>query len=728
MKKTTILMVLLAIIVIMAFGGCIQSKSSLTGKDNGNVSIIKGHDLKISEFETTQGLNKLSSAKEIRDFLKTNTARLSSEAVYGAPSPMVVPGATPAVQIGAPETVSAPSEIYGIVDYSKTNIQVEDVDEADFIKNDGKYIYLLVIDKLVIVDAFPAADARILSEITIDGKPRAILVNDNRLVVFTENNKESLFFPQYDYRPALRYFMETTALIYNITDRKKPELMANYSINGGYFRSRMIGDYVYFIVKDELYYYNDVLEMPSIKQGSVKVLSPDVYYFDNQELNYVLHTIASINIKSNGINAKSFLMGYSDNLYVSEKNIYITYPKNPPGRRYDEIELEERFFKVIVPKLPEDAQDKINEIKDSRLESFEKGAKISSIMEETYNRMSLKEKIDFITNAENAYLDYEYKLFSEREKTVIQKIRIYKGDIEYVTKGEVSGSLLNQFSMDEAGDYFRIATTSWILTRRSSVPYNNIYVMNKDLDVVGKLEQIAQEEQIYSTRFMGNRLYMVTFKRIDPLFVIDLSNPKEPKILGKLKIPGYSDYLHPYDENHIIGVGKETADNEWGGVSTKGVKLSLFDVSDVENPRQLFMYEIGKAGTDSEALLDHKAFLFDKKKNLLVVPISEIMEKEQYNSKYSHNMQRVWQGVYVFGISPADGFKLRGNISHFDGYEEPDYYWNSPSAVRRCMYMDDVLYTISSPKILMNSLDNLTKINSIDLPFDKNYFQEYRLR
>jgi uncharacterized secreted protein with C-terminal beta-propeller domain len=248
--------------------------------------------------------------------------------------------------------------------------------------------------------------------------------------------------------------------------------------------------------------------------------------------------------------------------------------------------------------------------------------------------------------------------------------------------------------------------------------------MDKDLGITGKLEEIAPDERIYSTRFIGNRLYMVTFKRIDPLFVIDLSDPKYPKILGELKIPGFSDYLHPYDENHIIGVGKETADNQWGGTSIKGVKLSLFNVSDVNNPNQLDQYEIGASGTDSEALRDHKAFLFDRKKNLLVIPIREVTEKPRYDSR-GYYMQRVWQGAYVFNLTLEDGFKLKGRVSHLDDYEEDMYYWNSPGAVRRSMYMDDVLYTVSAQKIKMNDLDNLTAINNIDLPFERNMYYQY---
>jgi uncharacterized secreted protein with C-terminal beta-propeller domain len=248
--------------------------------------------------------------------------------------------------------------------------------------------------------------------------------------------------------------------------------------------------------------------------------------------------------------------------------------------------------------------------------------------------------------------------------------------------------------------------------------------MDNGLNIAGKLEKIAKDERIYSTRFIGNRLYMVTFKRMDPLFVIDLSNANKPEVLGQLKIPGFSDYLHPYDENHVIGVGKETAENEWGGMSIKGVKVSLFDVSDVNKPQQIDTYEIGKAGTDSEALQDHKAFLFDKNKNLLVIPVREVTANVQYDSRYGYNMQKVWQGAFVFNIT-LEGFKLKGKISHFDDFEEPNYYWGSPGAVRRSLFMDDVLYTISAKKVMMNDLLNLSEIKSIDLPFSKNLYNDY---
>ena len=244
--------------------------------------------------------------------------------------------------------------------------------------------------------------------------------------------------------------------------------------------------------------------------------------------------------------------------------------------------------------------------------------------------------------------------------------------------------------------------------------YNNVFVLNPNMEVIGKLEDIAPEERIYSTRFIGDRLYMVTFKNIDPFFVIDLADPINPAISGQLKIPGYSDYLHPYDENHIIGIGKETEGNEFGGVSTKGIKLALFDVSDVSAPKQIAKYEIGKEGTESEALHEHKAFLFDREKELLVIPIMEVKGR-YFDSKYGYYRNNVWQGAYAFTLTPEKGFELRGTVAHSEDAE--DYYYGSPNAVRRSLFMDDVLYTISSRSIKMSDLGTIESINEVKLPY-----------
>ena len=302
-------------------------------------------------------------------------------------------------------------------------------------------------------------------------------------------------------------------------------------------------------------------------------------------------------------------------------------------------------------------------------------------------------------------------------------MKVLERYLEYKTNGEVTGKVLNQFSMDENNGYFRIATTknrTWSrYDRENRKSYNNLYVLDENLKQVGSLENLAEDEKIYSVRFMQNRAYMVTYKQIDPLFVIDLSNPKNPTVLGKLKIPGYSDYLHPYDDTTLIGLGKDTGESEWGGSSVKGLKLSLFDVADVKNPKEIDTYIMGDSGSDSIALRDHKAFLFSKEKNLLSIPVSI---REQAGEK---NWQRklVFSGVAVFNINKK-GFKLKGKIDHSDGgISSPSDYWHGYSyydnTVKRSLYIDDVLYTFSNKYIKVNNINDLEIINKIELKKDK---------
>lgn len=675
-----------------------------------------------SKFDTTQELKKFSSAQEVTEFLKKSAVESGTIGIYGGirAERFVMSAEVATAAAPAPQAKSAADA--GAVDYSQTNIQVAGVDEADFVKNDDKYIYVITQNKVVIVNAYPAEDAKILSEIKIDGTPRDMFVNKDRLVIFAEDNDEFPVFAQFDFVPRPRYTSRTHVFVYDISDREKPKLVKDYNINGYYFESRMIDDYVYFIVKDNVYYYANVVDLPVIRESSKVIAKPDIYYFDNPEINYNFNTVVSLNIfdDEDEVNAQTFMMGYTNNIYVSQNNIYITYQKNLPYLYY-ESRNEDRFYKVVVPLLSSDVQNQINEIKnDATLNPYERWNKISAILEEMYNKMDEDDKEELIQGIEEAIEEYEAKLEAERRKTVIHKIKIDNGEIEYGSRGEVPGYLLNQFSMDEHDNHFRVATTTEIWARKS-VMYNNVFVLNDELEIIGKIEAIAPDERIYSTRFLGDRLYMVTFKRIDPLFVIDLSNPEKPEILGELKIPGFSDYLHPYDENHIIGIGKETDSNEWGGVSVKGVKLALFDVTDVKNPKPLEQYEIGEAGTDSEALKDHKAFLFDKNKNLLVIPVTEVRGKTVYDERVGYYRQRYWQGAYVFGVTLDGGFDVKGKITHNEGDEDKNYYYyGSPNAVRRSLYMDDVLYTVSGMKIKANDLKDIDKeIKEIKLPYEK---------
>lgn len=280
--------------------------------------------------------------------------------------------------------------------------------------------------------------------------------------------------------------------------------------------------------------------------------------------------------------------------------------------------------------------------------------------------------------------------------------------------------------MDEHKGYFRIATTTGeVWSSGQDISKNHIYVLNSELKLAGKVENIAPGEKIYSTRFMGDRAYMVTFRNVDPFFVIDLKNPQKPAILGKLKIPGYSDYLHPYDENHIIGFGKDTVEMKgWDGEPQafyQGLKIAIFDVTNVSQPVEMSKVVIGDRGTDSEILNNHKALLFSKEKNLMAFPVT-LMEKtpgvkDKANTSPAYGSFS-FQGAYIYNIDLKNGLKYKGRISHLepaDYQKAGDYWYDSDNNINRVLYIGNVLYTISPGKIKAQSIANLKLISSLEL-------------
>ena len=291
--------------------------------------------------------------------------------------------------------------------------------------------------------------------------------------------------------------------------------------------------------------------------------------------------------------------------------------------------------------------------------------------------------------------------------------------------------------MDEFEDHFRVATTVNHASRMENTTENNIFVLDDDLEIVGKITDIAPGEDIYSARFMGKKAYLVTFKRIDPFFVIDLADPEDPKILGKLKIPGYSDYMHPYDENHIIGIGKDTeaAEEEAGDFFWhQGLKIAIFDVTDVENPKEMYKTVIGDRGTDSPILWDPKAFLLDKEKELMVIPITiaeidDEIKSDPMAERWTYG-DTVFQGALVYNITIEDGIKEIGRISHLEDEElyqnSGSYFYSYGTEIQRSLYMDNILYTISTGFIKANDLDNdLSEEAVIDLGYEDYYGDEY---
>ena len=305
-------------------------------------------------------------------------------------------------------------------------------------------------------------------------------------------------------------------------------------------------------------------------------------------------------------------------------------------------------------------------------------------------------------STENMYAavaDYSYdnsikqtELYSPEysTSTVLYKYTLENGSINFSSQGEVPGTIINQFSMDEHKNMFRIATTTGEMWRNTS--NNNMYILDENLKIVGKLEGLAPGEKIYSTRFAGDRAYMVTFKQVDPLYVIDTSNPVKPEVKGLLKIPGYSTYLHLVDENHIIGFGYDVEQNEWGGNVTGGLKLSMFDVTDVNKPKETYTQVIGEKGTYSEVLYNHKALMFSLNKGLMAFPVNR--KTEDYKTDFS--------GAYIYYVT-NDCIAFKNEISHVD---KDSYINDYENQIQRIIYIGDFIYTFSDNKMQIHTIDS----------------------
>ena len=732
MKNTTIIIVSVSIAV--AFLG-ITAFVFLSNQPHTEVSIPNTPQENTIQVPISE-LKKFNSTDEMQKFLLESQGT-ASQYYYGhgirtpldyvklgAPettAPVPTPGPTPPTT--AQDNTGTTSS--GGAKYSTTNVQVAGIDEPDFLKNDNKYTYILSQDKLTIIDAYPGDTAKIISKVGLDVKGdylQNMFLNKDRLVIFYNDNRQSYAIPKYDYIPSPVYTQVTHAVIIDVSDKENPKILKNYEVTGYYTGARMIGDYVYFISNSNVDYIHP---MPPILWKSASIaITPDVYYFRNPEPNYNFDTITSFNVFSDEINSKTFMIGSTGTLYVSNDAIYLAYQKYQPYYN-DETYNKDRFFAVIVPLLPSDIQAQINSIESSNIDPSQKWTQISDLLQNTYNKMPESDKNALFDKINQAASEYDIKVQQDYRKTVIQKFAISNGTVSYTAQGEVSGYLLNQYSMDEYQDRFRVATTTEYFTSKGTATANNVYVLDSSLNKLGGLEKVAPEESIYSARFMGDKLYLVTYQRIDPFFVIDLS-ADTPKILGALKIPGYSSYLHPYDDTHIIGIGKETKQNQYGGLQALGVKVALFDVSDVSNPVTVDTYLIGGEGTDSEILSDPKAFLFDKEKNLLSIPVSQqyygqpIPLASEGGSGETGKpvdimpprpiMPNNWKGFYIFGVDPAKGFSLKGTVEHYNGTSY-DYGYGS-----RSFYIDDSLYTITPGFMKINDLNDIKhEINSITL-------------
>jgi uncharacterized secreted protein with C-terminal beta-propeller domain len=702
---------------------------------------------------TQSEVQQIRSIKELSSLLAANDGNS-----YGARTALA--GVAPAPQTALEDSSSSGASKGG---YSTTNVQVANVDEPDFVKSDGTYFYIAssASQNVTIMQAYPAENAQVVSTLSFQGYVNQLFIFEDKLVVYGQESYQNEYAKQAQI--AIPYQTRSFIRVYDVSNHANPQLIKDITYEGYYQDARMVGSYVYTLVNQPIMRSEESVTLPSVSEdgSDEKIAATSISYFPDLG-GYQLSTIFALNLDNLELAQDSFLTGYTQTIYMSEKALYLTAPKQVDYRDYQKALLEE----VVIPSLGEAQRDEARALPNKGDEFYSRESAIQEVVANYYNSLSLDDKRAFEQQLTERAQTFQEQWEKETQKTLIHKIELDKGSITYRAKGEVSGYILNQFSLDEFEGNLRVATTTnqnfyggpilfaqtetttprlesatapspgdsqtmaidpIVPTERNNADKNHVYVLDEGLNLIGKLENLAPGERIYSARFMGERAYLVTFKQIDPLFVLDLSNPSNPSVLGKLKIPGFSTYLHPFDETHVIGIGQDTQGEVTEGsiraAIPAGLKLALFDVSDPANPQEIDRYILGNRGSESQALYDHKAFFFNAERGLLVLPVTV---RSQTGAKDMWSWGKVtFQGAYVFYLTLDKGFSVRGTITHLNESEqaqlasasEHEYYYPAyDAAISRTFVIENSLYTISQREVRANDIASLQQQSRVSLP------------
>jgi len=548
---------------------------------------------------------------------------------------------------------SPPSNVIGgsETDHSGTNVQVEGIDEGDIVKTDGIYIYSLRDGKLSIFKA-DGANTRLISTTEVVKPPSeqpATIYNDmaydytyenatemylcgKYAVVITQFNHSEHRYEPYSYK----YDQISKTYIYDVSNPASPALAYNLGQDGYILTSRMVGNTLYLLSSHSVY---------SIEEDAPETFVPALYTNDEKRLiapdciaimpyiNSTTYTVVStIDVPSGKVSTNQTLLGGGSVVYMSAQNIYIT----------------------------------------------------------SYEYKSVESTRDYGIYTVVDYLNYTL--------TNITRLDISNGNVKVAAYGSIPGSLGNQFYMDEYNGYLRVVTTDdsykYSITTDAffgTTDYkwgdagssNGLYILDMALNCVGSVENLAQGERVYSVRFDGNIGYFVTFRTVDPLFAVDLSNPQKPVVLSALKIPGFSQYLHVYADGLLFGLGY-SADETTGW--RESMKISMFDTSDPRNVTEAHTLLLNSYY--STALYNHKAILIDQGKNIIGFPAG---------SEY-----------LVYGYDNQTGFFRRASIN-LNGNLWDKYGWEDS----RGLYISEFFYVVSGNSIGIIDMKNFNLVKTV---------------
>ena len=563
--------------------------------------------------------------------------------------------------------------------FSETNTQVDGVDEADFIETDGNFIYHVNGQLLTILDARQPENFDIATQVSlgiddnsssdtslaidsffpIDGWSQidGMYLQGDRLTViesgwsFDDTNAaaSSFYFSGTD---------EVQVTVFDVADPEDISVLESTTLEGYLVTSRAIGDEVYVVTSTGFQLPRPLVIEDSGAADNPQALSfqplgsQGTYETESQYIKRIQDQILDLtlpSVETTDANGEQVTSG----LLVKPTEVYQPLIDNP-------WEL-------------------------TTVSTFDVGDKNLGVDAATSIPSDWVGEV-FVSK------DYMYLLQTNYQgrNTETEILKYDLDSSELVAEGTVPGSIDSQFSVDEYDGFLRISTTQGFGNRAT----NNVYILEQQqssLDIVGKVEDLAPGERIFSTRFQGDYGFVVTFRDVDPLFTLDLSNPEKPEVLGELKIPGFSEYLQVIpDDNRtlLLGVGQD-ADPETGQVGS--LKVSLFDVTDLENPTEIDNYIFEGDFASSTALWDHLAITYSPEHQLLAIPASSYNYQE-YSSE---------SALHVFDVDGTDGLTSLGEVSHGDDW------------IYRSLYIDDTLFAVSNQEVSAHQIPTLEELDTV---------------
>ncbi len=621
-------------------GGYDPSKGPFELHISGDIESVDGKKLgeqKKIQFRAMAALPTVSSKKELNDLFtaqleQMEAAQKSSQSFFGFGREESTTSSDDSDGGASADMAGGEAESSG-GGHSDTNVQVQGVDEADIVKTDGSFIYQATDQKLKITKAEPVKDLTVVSELRYkDFYPNQLFLDGDQLVVIGNHWNEKMMYGS----------KQSSA-----DDMILPMHEATRAI--------------IYDISDRS---NPVVQKTITLEGN---------YVSSRKIDNHVYLITN---------------KYADFWILGEHPEADLRPRTAQVNGDEEVELEAVPYNEISY-FPDSNENNFMTIASLDLNQPQEDASITTYVG-SGNQIYMSKESLYVAVPNYSYGPH----WTNNESTELYKFGVEGTSVEFRANGSIPGYLLNQFSMDEHKGYFRVAATKGQTWDDQSPSSNNLFILDGGMNVVSSVEDLARGERIYSVRFMQDKAYVVTFKEVDPLFVFDLSNPNEPKVLGELKIPGFSNYLHPYDENHLIGFGYDTKleKDQWGTrVIPNGVKISLFDVSDPTNPLEKHTEIIGGQSTHSPLNYDHKALLFNKEKDIFAFPIT------MYNENQKDGSYRLaFEGAMVYGVDPEKGFTLHTKITH---QQENTLYEDWENMVQRILYIDKHLYTVTPKEI-----------------------------